>query len=138
VTVLFWIQSKDSASNGLAFGTTAGYIGLWKQSGKGASLRFTEIDTRQLFGNSLASLTDTEGTKYESHEVVSFSYNDNTRQLICLLFSGHLHTFNLALDLTLENKWSFMLTRYAPMAVTFEMPISPTSEIWVLGTGDLM
>jgi hypothetical protein len=138
VTKIKFIRPKDSADDGLVYGTTSGYIGIWRKEGRGATLAFVEVDTRHMWTNTLSLQAPLNTVVPDTGEVVDFDYNDSTSMLCCLTLTGHLHTFRVLKGLVLGNLWSQILSQYTPMVVAFQMPVRAASEIWVLGLGDNM
>jgi hypothetical protein len=138
VSAIRWLTPKDTAMDGLIYGTTTGFIGLWKQGGRGSSLHFGEGDCSHLWTNTIANQSQRSHSDvdHETGEITWFAYDDTTCLLACSTFTGHLHVFKIKPGLKLDNAWSVFLPRFTPMCVCWLAASKPRAvgpELWVFG-----
>jgi hypothetical protein len=138
VSAILWITPKDTAADGLIYGTTTGFVGLLKKDGRGASLIFREGDCTHLWTNTLAkqALKGRSEVNPETGEVTWFAYDDGSRLLACSTFTGHLHVFKVKPGLTLDNVWSVFLQKFTPMCLAWQPASKPKAhgpQLWLFG-----
>jgi hypothetical protein len=139
VTCLCWIIPKHSSDDALIYGTSTGFVGIYRKDGRGDTLTFAEVSSKHLWANSLA-LMSPDGTKQETGEITAFAYDDGSRYLACATYTGQLHLLRIGPHMRFENVWSRLAQQFTPMGLSFQ-PSSTGAvapELWIFGLGKVM